>query len=443
MRRYGFSPFRRFRMDRRGSLTIMAGMGMVALLGVAAAAIDVGNVVVAQRHLQASTDAAALAGARIIGSNGDPIAVALSYGSATGQRNAQSNLGAKMATGYPQLKCFRSTGVTCTGSPSANGIVVKQQASVPTYFAKVLGIDSVTITTTSTAGARGGQSKPVDVFVVLDTTQSMNSSDSSCSISHATRLDCALAGLRALLTGFWPTVDQVGIMVFPGLKNTSQQQYEYDCSSSPAPQIVNYKTSPTPPTYKVLGLVADYRTSNTASALNTASNIVKAARGGTAGCGQGIAAIGGVGTFYADAITAAQTELATNGRANVQKAIVLLGDGDANASSTDMDTAKKTNQCHLAITAAHTAATAGTWVYSIAYGASTSSSSSCGSDSPRISACDTMRQIASDASKFFSDQVGGTNSCTAAANPVSDLINIFQNIGTDLTSARLLPDNAT
>lgn len=418
-----------------------AGASMVALLGMAATAVDLGNVIAAQRHLQASTDAAALAGARNIGSSNDPVAAAISYSAVAGQKNARAGVEATMVSGYPQLKCLGSIGVTCTGSPPSNGIAVKQQAKVPTYFAKVLGISSFDIAASSTAGAKGGKSQPVDVIIILDTTQSMNNRDNSCSISNASRLDCALAGVRALLSGFWPTVDQVGLMVFPGLKNAAQQQYEYDCSNSPSPQIASYKTSPSQPVYKVLGLGNDYRLSNTAPTLNLGSNMVKAARGGALGCTQGISAIGGVGTFFADAITAAQTQLISTGRSNVQKAIVLLSDGDANASSTNMDTSKRNNQCQQAITGAQAARNAGTWVYSIAYGADTSSSSSCGSDSPRISACETMRRIASDESKFFSDKVGGTSACTSAAHSVSELVNIFQNIGTDLTSARLLPDD--
>src|SRR5207253_754820 len=182
----------------------------------------------------------------------------------------------------------------------------------------------------------------------------------------------------------------------------------------------------------------DYRASDTA-ALETSSNLVKAARGGGSGCVQGITAVGGVGTYYADAITAAQTALTSDGRANAQKVIIFLSDGDANANSSKVPAGKAANQCHQAITAAQTAAAAGTWVYSIAYGAATSGS--CSTDSPVISACSTMQQIASDATKFFSDTTGGTSPCTAPAHSISDLNQIFQYIGIDATRPRLLPDN--
>ncbi len=85
-------------------------------------------------NFQASTDAAALAGALEIGSTTiNPVTTATSYESATsGNQNAASNLNVTMASGYPVLKCFTSTGVTCvsgmSGVPAANGIQVKQQA---------------------------------------------------------------------------------------------------------------------------------------------------------------------------------------------------------------------------------------------------------------------------------------------------------------------------
>jgi hypothetical protein len=54
------------------------------------------------------------------------------------------------------------------------------------------------------------------------------------------------------------------------------------------------------------------------------------ARGGGSGCSAGVTAQGGVGTYFADAVTAAKTYLTDNARPGVQKIIILLSDGDAN-----------------------------------------------------------------------------------------------------------------
>jgi hypothetical protein len=340
-----------------------------------------------------------------------------------------------MASGYPVLKCLKNTGVPCAGPDSANAIVVSQQVNMPLVFGHLFGVSTTTITATATAGMKGGSGKALDVMLILDTTASMNNSDSNCSVSKATRVMCATAGARALLQGFEPSQVQVGLMLFPGVTNSSQVPYEYDCATSPAPTIAAYNASPV---YQVIGLSADYKASDTAASLNTSSNLVRALQGGASGCQQGIAAIGGEGTYYADVITAAQTALATNGRTGVQKVIIFLSDGDASASSSKVPTGKATNQCHQGITAAQAATSAGTWVYTAAYGAATSATGSCSTDSPRIDACSTLQQMASTPAMFFSD---GATACTSTVNQSAELVALFTNIGTSLTPARLLPNN--
>ena len=64
---------------------------------------------------------------------------------------------------------------------------------------------------------------------------------------------------------------------------------------------------------------------------------------------------------------------------------------------------------------------------------------SCSMDSPPISACQTMQQIASDASKFYSDSQGQMNGCSAGAQSISDLVSLFKSVGYSLLPPRLLP----
>lgn len=436
---------RHFWHARRGATAVIVAMAMPALVGFTGLSIDVGHVLQVKRALQTATDAAALAGAReincCVSAPGTAVATATSYSAVTGGKNVIAGATVTMASGYPMLKCLTSTGVACGGTNSANAIQVKQQATVPMWFAQIIGVPPMTVSATATAGAAGGTAVPLDVMIIVDTTASMNGADTSCSIAGATRLVCALAGVRTLLNELSPSMDYVGLMVFPGLQNVSQAQYEYDCKTSPQPTIVSYKSSPL---YQVLALKNDFKTSNAATSLNTASDLVLAAQGGLAGCTQGLSAVGGFGTYYADAITAAQTALVSEGGATVQKVIILLSDGDASASSSNMPSGKAANQCHEAITAAKAAATAGTWVYAVAYGASTSASpTSCSTDSPAISACSTLQQIASNPKFFYSDTTGGTSACTSAANPVSELVSVFQSIGQSFQSSRLLLDNTT
>lgn len=440
--------FGRLRRDRRGSVAVMMAAGLVLFIGFGAAVVDIGYLFHVKRVLQTSADMAALAGAQDInccsGSPGRAVTTAVSYSGVTGHRNATPDLDVTMASGYPALRCFSSTGMPCAGSDSANGIVVKQQTEVPLFFAKIFGNSSIQVSVTSVAG-KGGASKPADVIVILDTTASMNTVDPSCSIVGATRLDCAFAGFRTLLAGFSPTQNRVGLMLFPGLTSTGAAALEHDCSgTTPASSTIaayNASSNPpvtTPPVYLVVPLSNDYQ--DAGGNLNPNSDLVKAARGGGSGCSAGVTAYGGVGTYYADAIAAADGYLAANARAGVQKIIVLLSDGDANNASAAPG---GQNACRRGITMASQAKAAGNTMITIAYGAPTAATpASCPTDTGTpISACAALQQIASGPSHFYSDNVGGMNSCTSAAHSATDLSAIFQDIVANLTGARLLPEN--
>jgi hypothetical protein len=533
MNRDAASFFRRVLRNESGAVAVLVAAGIFAFVGFAALSVDVGYLFYAQRALQASADAAALAGARDIGVGGNPPATAASYSSGAGDKNAIAGL--TLSNSTFALHCFTQIGGGCTINQTpntpANGIEVQEQASVPLFFGKIFGIPSVQISANAVALAAGGVPHPLNVMFIVDTTGSMN----------GTPITNALAGFRTLLGQLWPCpsnlascgtatngnvanpVDEAALMVFPPLDgppaspvppatDPSQAPYEYDCSTNPPVKIapayagrsgttnaataagnstLHFTTTPTfnigttalvsdtthpavitagtfitqvtsntavmsanatgtgiasgdtilvKPLYVIMPLSSDYRTSDT-SGLNTASNLVKAARGGAAGCTQGLDDIGGLGTYYADAITAAQTVLAANARTGATNVIVLLSDGDASGAGTS-------NGCHLAITAAQNAAKLGTWVYSIAFN---SPNSGCSLDSPTITACSTMNQIANmpgpggpgtfyhDPTKFYSDN---TNGCQSPSNPSITAINsIFQSIGNSLSTSRLLPNN--
>lgn len=456
----------RLRDGQRGQSLVMITIALVSLLGMAALAVDIGSLYNAYQQLRAATQAAALAGASVLSNDtaSNAIATATSYSAVNGNLNARSNLtNVTMATGYPQVKCLTSTGIVCSASPAnANAMVVREQAAVPATFAKVFGFNSFTITATATASARGGYSGPYNIEIILDTTSSMNSTDHDTSCND-TRLKCALASIRTLLgtlspcaaglascgtpspTSGTPTVGsnvpnpvvEVGLMVFPGLTSTAQVPKDYTCPTT-NPTITTYNNSPV---YQIVPLSSDYRTSDT-SPLNATSHIVIAVGGG--GC-SGVKAPGGQGTFFAGVITAAQAQLVANARPNTKNVMILLSDGDATASRTQMGgTATSypyTQECHQAITAANNAAAAGTIIYAVAYGAT---SSGCTTDtSPTITPCNTMRQIASSAFNFFSDYTatGGSSSCVSASRPTTGLNQIFTEIAQDLTVARLIPDN--
>ncbi len=411
MRRKAQSILRRFGREQRGVVALIVALSMFMLFGIIAISVDAGYILYVQNDLQASANMAALAGAQKF-TSGTASAVAMSYSAQAGSYNARPGVS---VTATVALRCLNTVAnltnyaVPCTAygsQPVANSVRVTQTVTVPTFFGRVLGVRTVTVTAVATAVPEGSTPEPLNVAFVLDTTQSMNNNDTACLGTGKvipSRLDCALNGVRTLLVRLLPAVDQVSLLVFPGLTNTSQVPKEYDCLST-NPSIAAYNANPV---YKIISNSTDYRTgSPPSSSLNTSSNLSKAVGGGTSSCVP-LSAVGGAGTYFADAITAAQAALVASHQAGQQNVIVFLSDGDAGASSSKVGSSKYNNQCHQAITAADAAANAGTWVYSIAYGASTSSSGSCDTDSPHISACSTMRQIASDEFEVLLRQTNG------------------------------------
>ena len=576
MKRTLLSPLRVLRdlwADTRAVTAITITLLVPVLVGLAGFTIDIGHLALVQKELQASADAAALAGGYNIPVN-TAVATANNYSGASGQKNALGGgVTATMVSGYPVLRCLTSTGVVCAGTELANGanaIQVKEQATVPMWFAQILGVSSYTLTATSTASARGGVGQSLNVMIILDTTQSMSgNTDAGCGLgSNSSRLDCAEAGVKALLGGLNPSLDYVGLMVFPGLQSTSEASQAATCGqSTSASNLQQYGNSPV---YQIAALNNDFKSSSTATSLNTGSTIAKSIGQGGSGCNSGVQAPGGEGTYFAQVFTQAQAALAALSATQsppAQNIIVFLSDGGANAtkivtnfnayigtcsptctasttlhvsscqstcasSSTtsqqgpltagetitsgaasgtkivsqltgpggcttvgvgsctaggagtyQVDTSQKVgsssslkamvaaatlslngntyaasqNECQQTIDAARAAANAGTWVYSIAYGAD-NSTGDCTTDTTSIasgitaplSSCTEMANIANspghinDLTKFYTNGNSGQICSNAlASNKITNLVSLFSNLSTNLTEPRLIPNDTT
>lgn len=259
MNRYTSWFTRRVFRNQSGAVAIIVAFALPALVGVGGISVDAAYLYYAQRALQASTDAAALAGAQVIGTGASASSAVTTY-SATGTLNANSSLTSAAVTAT--FKCFTSTKVPCStnqtpscsvtssncaGTSGANGVQVVQTAQVPTFFAKIFGISTVSISATATASARGGTATPLNVALILDTTASMGSAPTgpaatSCS-SYSTAIACAVAGARTLLGELWPwqagatsgnPVDEAALFVFPPVTNANQAATDVTCTN---PQI--------------------------------------------------------------------------------------------------------------------------------------------------------------------------------------------------------------
>jgi hypothetical protein len=478
--------------DDRGQVLPMMAALLVATVAAAALSIDLGRCFYGYRELQASANSAALAGAYVLPNSG-AATTATNYSALSGDNNAQANMSSvTMVSGYPKVLCLTSlssNGMSCVAPGNGNAVQVQEQMVVNLFFAPIFGKKTLTLTATATAAMAGAITAPYNVAIIIDTTQSMNDTDTDSQCS-ASRLTCALAGAQILLHDLYPcsaqlatcgsttnnanvgspgifpgganvanSVDRVSLFAFPNITMGTIVQ-DFNCSTTnptnkpytfPTAGASSYAPSgSSTPTYQIVGWSSDYRTADTASALNASSDVVEAV-GGKSGCSP-MAAPGGEGTYYAGVIYAAQASLVAEKTANPgsQNVMVIISDGNAGtttsgamagASTTSGTYPSTKQQCAQAVTAAQAAVTAGTRVITVAYGAA---SSGCGQDtSPSITPCQTMEDMASDSQDFYSDYTakGGDTSCKSSAQPTTNMNQIFTDIATSLSVPRLIPNN--
>jgi Flp pilus assembly protein TadG len=422
----------RFTKDQSGQVLPWMALLMVLFLGMAGLTIDLGRAYVCYRELQASSDAAALAGAYAMTQSGATVnsskSMACSF-SANTNTSGSNPLSCSVAGGNstpnlptvttsPVLKCVPTgpiVGVTCGTVPAGNNVIqVTQTATIPTYFIVALsafGINSaktLTLNATSTAAVNSGPSPAVNIAVVLDTTASMNDFDNDANCQN-TQIYCALHGLQNLLTILSPCTagsakndclggyDQVSLFTFPNIqagddgddtacpsKNPGIPAYSY----VPIPSTTNTAWSPattgTTPTYQVTTYEDDYSSGDVAnSGLSTGSALGIAAGANTASNCKGLQAPGGDQTFIAGAMYAAITSLQAQQHTNPNStnALILLSDGGANSgkfgtgfSATSGTYPSTIDQCQQTVAAGQFATSLGITVYTVAYGASASPS---------------------------------------------------------------------
>jgi Putative Flp pilus-assembly TadE/G-like/von Willebrand factor type A domain len=399
-------PVKRFR-DQTGQAFVLLAVVLVVLLGAAALVLDVGYAFYVQRSLQASADAAALAGASQLPDPAAAESVALEYSGSTAGKNKRDNV--PDVTTTVKTKC-----VPLAPCQPVNALVVTETTEVPTRFARILGIDSFDVTVRATACSPCG-SKPLDVLLVLDRTGSMCQDSSGAPDPSCTDLNNAREGMKTFLQYMDPETDLVGLAVLP-----PRRSFQTGCAT-PASNNYNFTSSK----YLLVPLSNDY--SDGSGNLNYSSNLVS-----TIECQKG----GGT-TAYANAIEVADAELAANGRDEAQDVIVFLSDGAANTGPTyyPSSSSYRRQPCHQGVWSAGTAKTRGTLIYSIGYdldavggGANQCQSYTGAPESPAITAVSAMQQIATDSTTFFNKPDPG------------QLETIYSTIAAEITGASLIPD---
>ena len=366
--------FRSLLNDEAGQVLPIVSILLVGLLGMAALTVDLGRSFYTYRALQATTDAAALAGARALVSAPSVLSITgaggtiTQYSAAAGGLNQRSSLpNVVLSSSLKCLNTLKALGQACVGPVPYNAVQVQQSTTIPLYIAGIFGKPTMPMTAISTASVRGGSARPSNVAVIMDTTLSMNTVDTNC--NSLTQMQCALNGFQILLQKLSPcaiaqsvcapagvvtnSFDRVALFTFPNV-SAATAGIDLSCTTNipnPTPQngywndpIVgnymvpwsssyatplpwggvptanpysfpiagagSYAASAAGSTYQLTGFLADYRPSDVSS-LNNNSFLTKAS-GAVTGCGSMLPTNddGVYGTYYAGALYAAQSALA-------------------------------------------------------------------------------------------------------------------------------------
>ena len=342
----------------RGQVLLVVTLALVALLGVASFAIDVGYAYYAKRQLQSATDAAALAGAQDLPTAATAVATATTYAAA----NTPANLSGLTFTYTTKCTATAIIATGCVASVNPNELVVTGSAQTNTWFAKLFGISHFDVSTHANA-CSPCSSTPVDIVIAIDRTGSMctpTGFNGAC-----TDLNNAKDGVRTMLGMMNPPYAQIGMLDFPPVQSTSTDPCSAPYNSLGGNGYDGYDAA-------TRGYVTDTINSNykSGSVLNPSSGLyLHTVDGDDSSCIEA-----GGNTSYSEALRQARAELLAHGRPNVPDYIVFLTDGEANIGSVygpntayPQGNSDDQRPCQTAIDLANSYKAAGTTIYSIGY----------------------------------------------------------------------------
>jgi hypothetical protein len=397
---------RRAASDESGQVLVMTALAMTIMIIMVGLVVDVGHAMLVQRQLQAGADAAALAGAQHLPDAPMAESVAVQYSANPTSKNAVNTVGNAVTSA--KVACLAGVPGCNRRDGGVNGIVVHSQSKVPTWFGRVIGINELTVNATATACSPCSV-KPLDIMVVLDRTGSMCQFGPGQNDPNCTDLKNARNGVRAFVNNLDPSIDKVGLALFPPVLDKSWRAScpaggytPWTGTSNPnAPPYPNQdgkyyaydqwwaadgsKKPPGTPSssdssvYVVADLEGadgtpadDYLVKNAQG--NWILNETQSGGPGTSAFLQRLGCTSGAGsTSYALSLEEAQYQLSLRGRGNVQDVIIFLSDGAANTSPRDVGSHWSgggtwwQRPCGAGVQAASNIKAGGTIIYTIGY----------------------------------------------------------------------------
>jgi putative Flp pilus-assembly TadE/G-like protein len=457
--------------DEEGQVILLTALAMVMLLVMVALVVDIGKAYLVQRQLQAGVDAAALAGAQHLPVASEATLVAQEYGPMVGSKNEV--LTGSNVTSTVTMRCVQDAPGCQPASGNYNAVNVKATSDVDLLFARVIGIKKLKVKASATA-CSPCTAKPLDVMLVLDRTGSMCQTGGGAPDPNCTDLRNAKGGMRTFLGFMDPTLDKVGLAVFPPARNQSAVS---SCPNTPTAGGAYYGydswwpnwgwTTPppmpgNPSFYTIVSLSDDYLVQGANGWQPNASSWMFQSIGmsGNGGCIQGAGT-----THYASAVEEAQYQLDRNGRGDVQDVIIFLSDGAANTSPTRLPGAVnwppsghwrntdywRDHPCGAGVEAAKHAKDAGDIIYTIGYDLDAGSAAPEKCRKPDVFGHHApSNPVESGYDAFTAIRAMATPSCGDGNDPCfynkpvpGDLSLIFTRIAADLQrpAARLIDDN--
>jgi len=271
----------------RGFVLVWFAILLTLLMIVAAFVVDLTYAYSATQRAQNAADAGSLAGVVVMPEFADAEDIA---------RQVAANNGVDVS----------DVTVEQTSVPNQLKVTVRHQVS--TFFAGVIGIDTLTVTRSATAEYEAPQ--PFDLVMIIDRTGSMTPTD----------LSNAKNAAKAVLSFLDPSLEHVALGVL-GPSSTSRECTGLNVGAYglPAGSVTElgatWLASPSP----AAPPASDYQ--NPDGSLNTVSQVVK-----TIEC----LATSGVGTDLGTPIQRAQTYFENHGRPDARRGVILLSDGAAN-----------------------------------------------------------------------------------------------------------------
>jgi hypothetical protein len=147
----------RMRQRHRGQTFLLVSIAIAVLVGIAAVAVDIGNLWSSRRLMQSAADAGAVAGADEIAIGGSGSAITTAAQDAA-SHNGFANGGTRPGASDTITVAVHNPPTSGTFASNSNAVEVDVSENQPTYFMRVFGWHSIPVSTTATAVTLGSGS---------------------------------------------------------------------------------------------------------------------------------------------------------------------------------------------------------------------------------------------------------------------------------------------